>query len=58
MGSLMAVRKRTMDSAPTMPRESTTLDVTTIITSVVTRERPTSVSANPLEYITPVSVFL
>ena len=29
MGSLMEVRKRMMDSAPTMPRVSTTLLVTT-----------------------------
>ena len=57
-GSLMAVRKRTMDSAPTMPRDRTTLLVTAIMTSVVTRDRPTSVSAKPLEYSTPVSVFL
>ena len=47
-----------MDSAPTMPRDRTTLLVTAIMTSVVTRDRPTSVSAKPLEYSTPVSVFL
>ena len=41
-----------------MPRESTTLEVTAMITSVVTSERPTSVSAKPVEYMTPVSVFL
>ena len=34
-GSLMAVRKRTMDSAPTMPSDSTTFDVTARMTSVV-----------------------
>ena len=31
----MAVRKRTMDRAPTMPRDRTTLDVTASITIVV-----------------------
>ena len=56
-GSLIAARKRTMDKAPTIPRESTTLEVTAIITSVVTIVIPTSVSARPEEYITPVSVF-
>ena len=47
-----------MDSAPTMPSDSTTLEVTAMMTSVVTMDMPTSVSANPVEYITPVSVFL
>ena len=32
-GSFIAVRKRTIDRAPTIPRESTTLDVTARITS-------------------------
>ena len=57
-GSLMAVRKRMMERAPTMPRDRTTLDVTAMMTRVVTRDRPTKVSAKPLEYMTPVSVFL
>ena len=57
-GSLIAVRKRTMDKAPTMPRDRTTLDVTAMITSVVTRESPTSVNAKLSEYITPVRVLL
>ena len=54
----MAVRKRMMERAPTMPRDRTTLDVTAMMTKVVTRDRPTKVSAKPLEYMTPVSVFL
>ncbi|MPN50771.1 hypothetical protein SDC9_198404 [bioreactor metagenome] len=58
VGSFIAARKRTIDSAPTMPRDSTLLDVTARITSVVTSDSPTSVSAKPVEYITPVNVFL
>ena len=54
----MAARKRTMESAPTMPRDNTTLEVTAMMTSVVTSESPTSVSAKPVEYMTPVRVFL
>ena len=41
-----------------MPSDSTTLEVTAMMTSVVTIAMPTSVSAKPVEYITPVSVFL
>ena len=52
-GSLIAVRKRTMDSAPTMPRESTTLLVTARITSVVIMVRATSVTPKLEEYMTP-----
>ena len=52
-GSLMAVRKRTMDRAPTMPRESTTLLVTARITTVVIIVRATRVTAKLEEYITP-----
>ena len=58
IGSLMAARNRTMDSAPTMPSDSTTLEVTAMMTSVVTSASPTSVRAKPVEYITPVKVFL
>ena len=58
IGSLIAARNRTIESAPTIPRESTTLDVTAMMISVVTRASPTSVSENPLEYITPLNVFL
>ena len=45
IGSLMAVRKRTMDRAPTIPKDNTTLEVTARMTMVVimvmaTREPP------------------
>ena len=49
----MAVRKRTIDSAPTMPRDSTTLLVTARITSVVIIVSATSVTPKLDEYITP-----
>ena len=52
-GSLMAVRNRTMDSAPTMPSDSTTFDVTARMTSVVIIVSASSVTPKPLEYITP-----
>ena len=58
MGSLIAERNLTIERAPTIPRESTTLDVTAIITSVVTRESPTSDMAKPVEYMIPEKVFL
>ena len=57
-GSLMAVRKRTMDSAPTMPSDSTTLEVTARITSVVIIVSATRVTPKLAEYITPAKVFL
>ena len=53
IGSLMAVRKRTMDRAPTMPSDSTTLLTTVRISSVVIRERATSVTPKLSEYMTP-----
>ena len=52
-GSLIAVRKRTMESAPTIPRDRTTLDVTARITMDVIIVRATSVVPKPAEYITP-----
>ena len=52
-GSLIAVLKRTMDNAPTIPRERTTLLVTARITSVVIIVRATSVTPKVEEYITP-----
>ena len=52
-GSLMAVRNRTMDSAPTMPSDSTTFDVTARMTSVVIIVSASSATPKPLEYITP-----
>ena len=57
-GSLMAVRKRTMDKAPTMPSDSTTLEVTAKITTVVIIVRATKVTPKLEEYITPEKVFL
>ena len=53
MGSLMAVRNRTMDKAPTMPSDSTTLLVTARISRVVMRQRATSVTPKLAAYITP-----
>ena len=58
MGSLMAARNLTMESAPTMPRDSTTLEVTAMMTRVVTSESPMSDIANPVEYMMPLKVFL
>ena len=52
-GSLMAVRKRTMESAPTMPRESTTLLVTAKMTRVVIMVMAMRETPKPAEYITP-----
>ena len=53
MGSLMAVRNRTMDRAPTMPRDSTMLLTTVIISRVVISDRAISVTPKLAEYITP-----
>ena len=58
IGSFIAVRKRTIERAPTIPSDSTTFDVTAIITRLVTSASPTRVIANPVEYITPLNVFL
>ena len=52
-GSFMAVRKRTIDKAPTIPSERTTLLVTARITTVVIMESATSVVPTLAEYITP-----
>jgi hypothetical protein len=57
-GSFMAARNRTMLKAPTMPKDSTTLEVTAKITRVVIMVRPTSVTPKLEEYITPAKVFL
>lgn len=56
-GSFMAARNRTMLKAPTMPKDSTTLEVTAKITRVVIMVRPTSVTPKLEEYITPAKVF-
>ena len=53
LGSLMAVWKRMIDRAPTMPRLNTILEVTARITSVVTIVRPIRVTPKDAEYITP-----
>ena len=53
VGSLIAALKRTIDNAPTMPRDNTTLEVTARMTSVVIMVRATSVREKPEEYITP-----
>ena len=45
IGSLMAVRKRTMDNAPTMPSEMTTLVLMASVTMQVRMHIPTSVTA-------------
>ena len=58
MGSLIAARNLTIESAPTIPSESTTFEVTAMMTRVVTSESPMRESANPVEYITPEKVFL
>lgn len=57
-GSLMAARKRTMERAPTMPKDMTTLEVTAMTTKVVTRVSPTGLKEKPVEYITPVKFFV
>ena len=57
-GSLMAVRNRTMDRAPTMPRLSTMLLVTARITRVVIIVRAMRVTPKLEEYMTPLKVFL
>ena len=56
-GSLIAVRKRTMDRAPTMPRESTTLLVTARITTVVIMAMAIRATPKLEEYMTPEKVF-
>ena len=49
----MAVRKRTIESAPTIPSESTTFEVTARITVAVIIVRAISVVPKLDEYITP-----
>ena len=57
-GSFMAARNLTMDSAPTMPRDSTTLEVTASITRVVIMVMATRETPKLEEYMTPAKVFL
>ena len=54
IGSLTAVRKRTIDSAPTMPNEMTTLVLMASVTMQVSTDIPTSVTAKLRENTTPV----
>ncbi len=53
MGSFTAVLKRTMDSAPTMPMDSATLEPMAITTGEVTRVSRMSVVENEGLYSTP-----
>ena len=57
-GSLIAVLNRTMDSAPTIPRERMTFEVTAVIIRVVTRLIAIREIPKLWEYITPLKVFL
>ena len=52
-GSLIAVRKRTIDNAPTIPRESTILLVTAKIRREVIIHKAISVTPKLAEYMTP-----
>jgi len=58
IGSFIAVLKRTIDNAPTIPSDNTTFDVTASITKVVSTVSATKDTLNGLEYITPIKVFL
>ena len=49
IGSLMAVRKRTMESAPTMPSDTTMLDWIVRMTAAVIRVIPASEMLKVLE---------
>ena len=53
IGSFTAVRKRTIDSAPTIPRDNTTLLVTSQMTSVVTIRIATRETLKLRLYSTP-----
>ena len=53
MGSLIAVRKRTMESAPTIPREITIFVLIASVTIHVRTHIPTSVAAKEREKTTP-----
>ncbi len=58
IGSLMAERNLTMDKAPTIPRERTTLELMAIIIRVVIRVRDSRETPKLSEYMTPLKVFL
>ena len=53
IGSFMAVRNLTIDKAPTMPRESTTLLTTAIINTVVMIERAINAVPKDVEHMVP-----
>ena len=55
---MIAVRKRTMDSAPTMPRESVRLELMSMITIADTMVSRIKLRLNEREYTTPANVFL
>ena len=57
-GSFIAVLKRTIDKAPTIPRDNTTLLVTAKITNVEIIVSATRVMPKLDEYITPWYVFI
>lgn len=57
-GSLIAVLNRTIESAPTIPRERTTLEVTARIRTVVIIVSATRVTPKEEEIITPLKLFL
>ena len=52
-GSLIAARKRTIDRAPTIPRDRTTLEVTARISRAVIMHRATKVMPKLAEYRIP-----
>ena len=58
IGSFMAVLKRTIDNAPTIPKDDTTLLVMDNITKVVIKDNPMREIPKLEEYITPEKVFL
>ena len=57
IGSLIAERNRTIDSAPTMPRESSALEVTVRIAMVVIIVMAIRLPPKLLDSITPLYVF-
>ena len=57
-GSLIAVLNLTIESAPTIPSERTTFEVTARITKVDIIVSATRVTPKLDEYITPAKVFL
>ena len=58
IGSLIALLKRTIERAPTIPSDNTILDVTANMIKVVIKQSAKSDIAKLSEYITPLKVFL